>query len=160
MRNRKWLSALYHLSLSSSPLAGGDFSCTPCIPLCLSSAAHFQTHPPLLGATTPVDTVALRACETRMVRANPYTIRVQRPLLRPIATACYQELNYNVSRTKRRAVFITPLFPTWQTCAAEQMLLWSCVVWCDLGWNYNVRWWSWHSHEAGPLKESCSLRFA
>lgn len=128
----------------------------------LSSAPHFQTHPPYLGATTPVDTVALRACETRLVLANPYTIRVQRPLLRPIATACYLQLNYNVSWTKRQGVFITPALPPSPYMAdlrSGAMSLWNCVILCDLGWNYNV-YWRRHSHEARPLKELCSLRFA
>lgn len=106
------------ISLSSSPPAVGDFpfSSTPSIPLYispLSPAQYFQAHPSLFSTMRLDDTVALRACETRLVRANPYTVKVQRPLLRPIATACYQRLNYNVSWTKRQAVFITrPPFPS------------------------------------------------
>lgn len=78
MRNRKWQSTLWYLSLPSSPPTVGDvsFSSSPCIPLYispLSFAWFFQAHPPLLSERRLDATEALRACETRLVQANPYT---------------------------------------------------------------------------------------
>lgn len=82
-------------------------------------------------------------------------IRARRPLLKPMATACYQQLNYSVSLTDMQAVFITPVFPPWQSCMLERLLLCNYVIFQDLGWNYNALQ-SWHSHEACARKEAHS----